>query len=309
MQYSEQFIAEKVREAYEEGLKSTSRGTVASYIPELAKSDGSDFGICVMLGSGKLIEFGDTQKRFSIQSISKIISLAVALKLLGDAEVFSGVQMEPSGDSFNSILKLDTASDKPYNPLINAGAIQVTGDLANVVGFDELLGFAREFCRDDEICLNEAVYHSEAATGDRNRAIAYLLKSKGVLRSDPLKTVDLYFRMCSLNVSARSLAGLASLLANRGIDIVSGRRLLDDYHIRVINTLMFTCGLYDGSGEFAVKAGIPAKSGVGGGICAPARAGMGIGTYGPALDARGNSVGGISAICSLSDALGMHMLQ
>ncbi len=309
MQNTEQIIIEKVKGAYEAGKKGAAAGTVASYIPELAKSDGSDFGICVMQRSGSIIGFGDTDRYFSIQSISKVIILAVALRMLGDAEVFSGVQMEPSGDSFNSILKLDTASSKPYNPLINAGAIQVTGDLAGNVTFDEMLSFAREFCLDDSIHLNEAVYHSEASTGDRNRAIAYLLKSKGVLKGDPMETVDLYFRMCSLNVTAKSLAGLASVLSNNGVDIRTGRRLLDDYHTRVINTLMFTCGMYDGSGEFAVKAGLPAKSGVGGGICAPARYGMGIGTYGPALDAHGNSVGGIMALEYLSNALHMHMLQ
>jgi glutaminase len=167
----------------------------------------------------------------------------------------------------------------------------------------------RAFCMDDGITLNRAVYESEAQTGDRNRAIAYLLKSKGVLQAEPEKTLDLYFKMCSLNVTARSLAGLGLILANDGRNPFTGRRLMDPRYIRTINSIMFTCGMYDGSGEFGVKVGIPAKSGVGGGITCGVKGRMGIGVYGPALDARGNSVAGIAALEHLSARLHLSVFD
>ena len=202
--------------AYEIGLNAAREGSCADYIPELAKADPGAFGIYALNGEGKNLAFGDVETRFSIQSISKVITLAVSLKYRGFRDTFTHVMMEPSGDSFNSILKLDTKSNLPYNPMINAGAIQIVSLLADEFGFEDLMQFSRELCMDPDICLDEAIYHSERDTGDRNRAIAYLLKSKGVLQSDPDRTVDLYFRMCSLSVTARSLAGLGIILANGG---------------------------------------------------------------------------------------------
>lgn len=293
-----------IKEAYENGKEHTAHGKVADYIPELAKADGSDFGICVKNMSGEIIAFGETEKRFSVQSISKVINLAAALKFLGFRETFSHVKMEPSGDAFNSILKLDLASDLPYNPMINAGAIQVMSMLSNIMDYDELLSFARAFCMDDDIVLNEEVYQSESETGDRNRAIAYLLKSKGVLLGDPEKTLDLYFRMCSLNVNAESLANMSLLIANGGVNPFTGKHIIHPGYIRTIRSLMYTCGLYDESGEYGVLVGIPSKSGVGGGITASVKDRWGIGTYGPALNEKGNSAGGIAALQHMS-----HLLQ
>lgn len=292
------------------GQPFTARGEVASYIPELAKANQDDFGICVMQSSGEMLSAGDTETRFSIQSVSKTILLAAALTKLGEEEVFSHVLMEPSGDSFNSILKLDLASNKPYNPFINAGAIQVTGLLAqHHMDFEELLAFARKLCLDEGIGLNEPVYNSEATTGDRNRAISYLLKSKHVMEADCSEVTDLYFRACSMNVTARSLASWGMVLANGGCNPKNGERYLDPEHVRIINTLMFTCGMYDGSGEFAVKVGMPAKSGVGGGILATAKNRMGVGVYGPALDEKGNSIAGINALEFLSRQLALHVFE
>ena len=297
-------IRRVIREAYENGREATFLGRVADYIPELAKADGGDFGICVKNMAGDNISFGETEKRFSIQSISKVINLAASLKFLGFRETFSHVKMEPSGDAFNSILKLDLASDLPYNPMINAGAIQVMSMLSNFMDFDDLISFAKAFCMDDSIVLNEEVYCSERDTGDRNRAIAYLLKSKGVLQGDPDKTLDLYFRMCSLNVNAESLANMSLLIANNGTNPFTGKHVIHPGYIRTIRSLMYTCGLYDESGEYGVLVGIPSKSGVGGGITASVKDRCGIGTYGPALNEKGNSAGGIAALQHIS-----HLLQ
>ena len=298
-----------IQEAYLKGCEAAHCGSVANYIPALAKADPEEFGICVLGKEGEPIAFGQSEKRFSIQSISKVINLAASLKYLGFQETFSHVGMEPTGDAFNSILKLDTVSDLPFNPLINAGAIQVMSMLSNIMGFEELLDYAREFCMDPEIELNEEVYRSEAETGDRNRAIAYLLKSKGVLQGEPDRTLELYFKMCSLNVSARSLANMGLLLANRGQNPFSGKHVIHPGYIRTIKSLMFTCGLYDQSGEYGVLVGIPSKSGVGGGIMGAVSDRWGIGTYGPALNKKGNSAGGLAALGHMSHLLRLNVFS
>lgn len=304
-----QEIRRVLEEAYHNGCENCRAGKVADYIPELAKADPDDFGLCVRSMSGETASFGETEKRFSIQSISKVINLAAALKFLGFRETFSHVMMEPSGDAFNSILKLDMTSDLPFNPMINAGAIQVMSMLSNIMGFDELLEFARAFCMDEEIVLNEAVYRSEAETGDRNRAIVYLLQSKGVLQGDPAATLDLYFKMCSLNVNAKTLANMGLLIANAGQNPFTGEHIIHPGYMRTIRSLMFTCGLYDESGEYGVRVGIPSKSGVGGGIAGAVSGRWGIGTYGPALNKKGNSCGGIAALEHMSHLLRLNVFD
>lgn len=302
-------VRQIIGEAYENGLEMTKEGKVADYIPELAKADRDAFGICAMIRDGECISYGDITTRFTIQSISKVINLAVALKYRGARDVFSHVNSEPTGDAFNSIIKLDTASDLPFNPMINAGAIQVVSLLVNEFSFEDLLGIAREACLDPEIELNEAVYRSEAETGDRNRSIAWLLKSKGVLQADPDKTLDLYFKMCSLNVTAKSLAGLGLVLSCDGMDPFRGKHLIRPGYVRRIKSIMFTCGMYDYSGEYGMKVGIPSKSGVGGGIMCAAKGPMGIGTFGPSLDAKGNSIAGITALEHMSHLLHLHVFD
>ena len=302
-------LKEVFDDAFQLGARAAARGKVASYIPELGKADPYAFGIFAWGLNGNEISCGDTSTRFSIQSISKVINLAVALQAFGFHELFSHVLMEPSGDEFNSIIKLDTVSNLPFNPLINAGAIEVISLLAQRFSFEELLTYARRFCLDEEISLNESVYRSESETGHRNRAIAYLLKSKGVMEGDPEKVVDLYFRMCSLNVSAKSLAGLGLVIACDGKDPLSGKRLIDPDFVRTIKSLMFTCGLYNESGEFGVRVGIPAKSGVGGGIMCAVKGPMGIGLYGPALDEKGNSLAAVTALEHLSRKLRLHVFD
>ena len=171
-------LEEVAKDAWEYGRKFLLQGKVADYIPELGKANPVHFGLCIKTEDGRHIEFGDSECRFTIQSICKIVSLAAALQYIGEEKVFKNVMMEPSGDAFNSILKLDTASNRPFNPMINAGAIEVVSLLAGRFSFEKMLEFIRTLCNDNEIILDESVYRSEKATGDRNRAIGYLLKSK-----------------------------------------------------------------------------------------------------------------------------------
>ena len=315
---SKEDIKTTFTEAYENGLEYTKDGTVADYIPELAKADPDAFGIYMMSGDGESLSLGDTETRFTIQSISKVINLAVSLKYRGFRYTFSHVMMEPSGDAFNSILKLDTRSNLPFNPMINAGAIQTVSLLADEFSFEDMLGFAKDFCIDPDITLDEDVYRSESETGDRNRAIAYLLKSKNVLQSDPERTIDLYFKMCSLSVTAKSLAGLGIIIANAGMNPFNGKHLIAPDYVRTIRSIMFTCGMYDFSGEYGVRVGVPSKSGVGGGLCCAAKGSnvkegqpvpMGIGLYGPALDQFGNSIASVMAMEHISHRLRMNVFD
>ena len=295
MRRGEYMLEEVAKDAWEYGRKFLLQGKVADYIPELGKANPVHFGLCIKTEDGRHIEFGDSECRFTIQSICKIVSLAAALQYIGEEKVFKNVMMEPSGDAFN--------------PMINAGAIEVVSLLAGRFSFEKMLEFIRTLCNDNEIVLDESVYRSEKATGDRNRAIGYLLKSKGVLKGDVLQTLDLYFKLCSLSVNARSLSELGLLLANGGISTTTGKRLLDKKVVRTLKTLMLTCGMYDRSGEFAVRVGIPSKSGVGGGILSCVGGRMGIGIYGPALDEKGNSIGGGYTLEYLSEHLNLHILD
>ena len=212
-------------------------------------------------------------------------------------------------DGSSAVLTLEKDTQISSNKPAGKTQIDVRNGASLVSWADVLLDFTRAICMDEEIVLNEAVYHSEFDTGDRNRAIGYLLKSKEVLEGDVLKTVDLYFKLCSLSVTARSLAGLGLILANGGVDPRSGIRLLSAQTVRTVKTLMLTCGMYDRSGEFAVRVGLPCKSGVGGGIMSSVENRMGIGTYGPALDEKGNSIGGGYALEYLSHALHLHIFD
>ncbi|MBQ1241215.1 MAG: glutaminase A [Lachnospiraceae bacterium] len=282
-------------------------GNCASYIPELARVDKNNLGVCIITKSVDRYTAGDTKKRFTIQSISKVISLAFALERLGHEKVFEKMSMEPSGDAFDSLLKLDMASNKPFNPLINAGALATIGYLVADFTFEDMLEYARRVCMDKNIVMDETVYESEMSHCARNRAIAYLLQSKGILEHDVEETLKLYTKMCSLSVTAESLANLGLVLASGGRHPETGVRLMNAEAVRLVKSIMLTCGMYDGSGEFAVRVGIPSKSGVGGGILAVVEKRMGIGIYGPALDEKGNSIAGQKMLEYLSKTLNLHM--
>lgn len=286
-------------------------GEVASYIPELAKANKDDLGICIVTLNGDVYKSGMADKKFTIQSISKVISLMLAILDNGKDNVFERVGVEPTGDSFNSIVNLQIRhSDKPYNPMVNSGAIVTTslieGDTQEEK-FDRLLEFTRKVMGNDTIDINREVYISEKETGDRNRALGYFLKSSGFLEGNVDDTLDLYFKQCSLEVNTEDLAKFGAMLANDGVLPWSNERIISRDICRIIKTIMVTCGMYDDSGRFAVHIGIPAKSGVGGGIMASVPRRMGIGVYGPSLDKKGNSIGGQHMLYDLSDEMDLSI--
>ena len=287
--------------------KYTNFGQVASYIPELKNANAEDLGICIIDKDNNIYYAGDYKKKFTIQSVSKTIILAMALMDNDWAYVFSKVGMEPSGDPFNSIMKLETDdTKKPCNPMINAGAIVTTSLIKGTTlkeKEERMLAFLRKIAKNDNIKINQAVYESEKLTGDRNRAMAYLLKNDGVINGDVEEILDLYFKQCSIEIDCVDLARIGLIFANYGIDIETGERVISENVSRMVKTFMVTCGMYDASGEFAIKVGIPAKSGVGGGIMASVPRKMGIGVYGPSLDKKGNSIAGIKVLEDLAKQL------
>ncbi|MBP3759025.1 MAG: glutaminase A [Firmicutes bacterium] len=302
-------ISQVLDAALEIGRKEIPSGDVADYIPELAKSDKNALGIAIAGKNGNIYAAGDADTRFTIQSISKVITLCAALELCGYDAVFSRVGMEPSGEAFNSIVELDLVSGKPYNPMINSGAIAVEDLLLGEVSFTQMLDISRKLMLDDSVRLDEKVFRSEMENCERNRAIGWLLKSKGITRNDVDEVLNLYTAMCSLSVSARSLANLGLILANGGTDPVSGSKLLSQETVRIVKTIMLTCGMYDGSGQFAVEVGLPTKSGVGGGLLSVVDKVMGIGIYGPSLDKKGNCIAGGAMLRYLSSKFRLHMFQ
>jgi glutaminase len=284
-------------------------GELASYIPELALADPDALGVALVSSSGAVYGAGDTGAEFTIQSVSKPFVLALALEQSGLAAVTRHVGPEPSGEPFNAI-SLEESTGRPLNPMINAGAIVttslITGDTAREKFATIHAGLNAFAAR--ELDLDHAVFESELATGDRNRALAYLTLSAGTLRSSVDAATGAYFRQCSLTVTARDLAVMAVTLANGGRNPVSGERVIGEDVARWTTAIMASCGMYDASGDWLLRVGLPAKSGVGGGIVAVQPHQFGIGTFSPRLDERGNSVRGIAMLEALSSSYGLHVL-
>jgi len=284
-------------------------GAVADYIPELGKADPAHFGISLATLDGHVYEVGDTKIPFTIQSMSKPFVFALALDTLGASKVESAIGVEPSGDPFNSI-RLN-AENHPFNPMVNAGAIACTGLIHEARG-DGTFEYIRQALgrfAGRELGVDEAVYASESATGDRNRAIGYLLRTNAVLRDRVDLVLDVYFRQCAVLVTARDAAVMAATLANRGINPVTGEQVMTPYAISRALSVMTSSGMYDFAGEWIYRVGIPAKSGVGGGILAALPARLGLGSYSPRLDKHGNSVRGIKVCEALSSHYDLHMLN
>jgi len=283
---------------------------VPDYIPELAKANPEHLGVCVITTKGQCYHAGNWMQNFTMQSIAKTITLILALKSVGSQEVFSRVGMEPTGDAFDSISKLERKA-LPFNPMINAGAIS-TASCCIKNGNDPYVDFlelVHKLCGCNTIKIDNAVYISEKNAGMRNRAIAYLLEDAKVLKCKADDAVDFYFKTCSTSVNTKDLAHYAMILANNGKNPLNGEIIIDDWIIPIVKSIMLTCGMYDSSGEFAVNVGMPAKSGIGGGIMACAKNNLGIATFGPALDEKGNSVGGVRMMEQLSKKLGLHMFS
>ena len=282
-------------------------GDVATYIPELSKADPQHFGICLITADGRAFAAGDYGCPFTIQSVSKPFTFGMAIELLGREKVFQHVGIEPSGDAFNAI-ELQTGTNRPFNPMINAGAITVTALLHFLYGdaaFDRLLErFSLAAGR--QLAVDQAVYESERRTGHRNRAIAHLLLNFGMIPDQAEAALDIYFRQCAILVTCRDLAMMAATLGNLGTNPLTGRPVFDVPTIKDVLSIMFTCGMYDYSGQWAYRVGVPAKSGVSGGVMVVVNRQMGIATYSPRLDAHGNSRRGIEACVELASELGLH---
>jgi glutaminase len=286
------------------------RGKVADYIPELAKVSADHFGIAVIAADGTEHVAGDADTAFSIQSVSKLFALVEALSIGGD-RVWDRVGREPSGSAFNSIVQLEAEGGRPRNPFINAGAIAVTDLIARGTreGIGDILRLIRGLAGDDSIAVDGAVAYSEAATGFRNAALGNYMKAFGTIDGPVASTLDVYFHQCAIAMSCRQLARAGRFLVHGGVDPRSGRIIVSPERARRLNALMLTCGHYDASGEFAFRVGLPAKSGVGGGILAIAPGRASIAVWSPGLSAQGNSLLGTAALEDLAQAMGWSVFN
>jgi glutaminase len=283
------------------------RGVAAGYIPELAKVDPAQFGIAVALPNGRVLSAGDAATPFSIQSVSKVFTLTLALGKLGD-NLWARVGREPSGNPFNSIVQLEQERGRPRNPFINAGAIAVA-DLVlsghqprEAIG--DVLRFIRHLADDDSIVIDELVARSETAHGDRNASLAHFMKSFGCIDHPVDHVLGVYFHQCAIAMTCQQLARAGLFLACEGRDPVSGTQVISRQRARRINAIMLMCGHYDGSGEFAYRVGLPGKSGVGGGILAIAPGKASIAAWSPGLDTVGNSKLASAALEQLAKRMG-----
>ncbi len=285
-------------------------GEVASYIPQLATANPEHFGIVLVATDGEVYAVGDTEVAFTLQSISKPFVYATALADRGLEAVLQKIHVEPTGDAFNSI-SLHPATGAPLNPMINAGAIVAAGLVDGgtpAAQWQRILGSLSAFAG-RSLAIDEAVYQSESETGFRNRAIGWMVRNFGVIESDPTPVVENYFRQCSVLVNCRDLGMMGATLANGGINPLTGERVLPNSLVRPTLAVMSTCGMYDYAGSWMFEVGLPAKSGVSGGILAVLPGRFAVVTYAPRLDAKGNSVRGIEVCKAISKNLGLHMMD
>lgn len=291
-------------------LVSDRRGAVADYIPQLADADPELFGIALCGLNGRVYESGDTGVEFTIQSVSKPFVYSLALDDQGLDAVHDRVGAEPSGEAFNSV-KLEAGTGRPPNPMVNAGAIVTTSLVSGRSTEDR---FARILARlsafaGRDLRVDDAVLASEQTSGDRNRALAYLMHGAGSLTTPVLDTLDTYFRQCSVLVTARDIAVMGATLASGGVNPVTGRRVTSAETCQHVMTIMATCGMYDYAGEWLLRAGLPAKSGVAGGLVASSPGEFGLGLFSPRLDSSGASVRGVAAAQQLATRFGLHVLH
>lgn len=299
-----------------ENLPKQKQGHVADYIPALGEVNPNQLGITLYdLDNLKFKEAGQTQARFAIESISKVITLLFAIKKLGMQEVFKHVGSRQSGFAFDSILNMEINHLKrPLNPFINAGAILTTSLIVedqtqNPHPFAEILAFAQEICHDPDLYLDDDIYHSEKRTGDMDRSLAYYMKAKDMMIAEVEPSLDTYFEQCSMMVTTRSLANLGAVLANDGIKPWDNQRIISSESATYVKSLMMTTGLYNQSGTYSRLIGVPTKSGVGGGLVSAAPRKYGIGIFSPALDKEGNSVAGLALLQDVVDELGLDLFK
>lgn len=282
-------------------------GQVATYIPELGKANPEHFAISLVTAAGRVFEVGDCERPFTIQSISKPFTFGMALETFGHPKVAEHVGVEPSGDAFNAI-NLQHGTNRPHNPMINSGAITITALLHSRYG-DDTFALVLErlsLAAGRVLSVDADVYESERRTGHRNRAIAHLLLNFGMVHEQAEHALDVYFRQCAILVTCRDLAVMGATLANIGRNPLTGANVFDVGSVKSMLAIMFTCGMYDYSGEWAYRVGVPAKSGVSGGVVAVVNRQLGIATFSPRLDARGNSYRGIEVCSELAARFGLH---
>ncbi|MRI84106.1 MAG: glutaminase [Nitratiruptor sp.] len=298
-------------EIYKEIKPHLGKGKVADYIPELAKANPKDFAMSLVTLDGESYHVGLHQKRFSIQSISKLFTFTMALKIYS-TKLYERVGVEPSGNPFNSLVQLEYEHGKPRNPFINAGALVITDSLIRhyqdeFITLEHILNFLRSLSHTPDININPSVAKSELDHGFRNRALANLIKDFGNLDNDPLTVVETYSKQCAVEMSSEELARSMLFLANRGVDPISKREYVTPTQAKRINAVMLTCGHYDASGEFAFHVGLPGKSGVGGGIVAVVPGKMGICVWSPPLNRYGNSYAGTIALELFTSKTGLSI--
>lgn len=282
------------------------QGKVADYIPALAKVSPEKLAMAIYTTNGELFYSGDALDEFSIQSISKVLNLTLAMQLYDADEIWSRVKKEPSGHAFNSMIQLEVEHGMPRNPFINAGAIVICDLLYSRLASpgQSVLDFARRLCNDPHVFYDISVAQSEMKHGDRNAAIAHLMRSFGNFHNQVQPVLDNYFHGCSLRMSCVQLAKTFSYLANQGVVVETQERILSPIQNRQINALLATCGLYDEAGEFAYRVGMPGKSGVGGGIIAIVPDEMTIAVWSPELNPAGNSLAGGKALELFAQRIG-----
>jgi glutaminase len=282
-------------------------GNIATTIPELANVNPDKFGICLTTIDGKEFSIGDSNEKFSIQSVSKALSVTLAFSHLGE-KIWERVGVEPSGNPFNSLVQLEYEKGIPRNPFINAGALVIADMLVSCLENpkEEFLHFIREISGCDTINYNLKVAQSEKDTGFRNAALTNFLKSFGNINNDVDKVLDFYFHQCSVEMTCKELADAFFFLANEGIS-KNGKQILTSSQAKRINALMQTCGFYDESGEFTYKVGLPGKSGIGGGIAAVLPKQFSVATWNPRLNEKGNSELGMYALEQLTTKTGMSI--
>jgi glutaminase len=298
-------VADKALNAAHAKYKDLKEGKNADYIPALAKVPSNYYGIVLVTPDGQISQIGDVDKQFSIQSICKVFTMALVLKESGENALLEGVGVDATGRAFNSIEAIEQSKGKEINPLVNPGAIavmsQVTGANADDV-WNKVIAFYSDFAG-RTLEVNQEVYKSESDTNQRNRAIGELMGSYSLMKTTPAVAVDLYTKACSVNVTAKDLAIMAATLANGGKNPVTKKQVIDPKYVPEILAVMATAGLYDDSGKWLFATGLPAKSGVGGGIIAVSPGKFGIAVFSPPLDKAGNSVRAQKAITDVSDSL------
>ena len=307
---------QRLEELYQRHLPLHEDGVTGYYIPgsgyhkpKIAESEHKRFAICLATADGEIFCAGDDDRSFALQSISKVFVYGMALDAHGRDNVLKRVGVEPSGDAFNSIV-FDERNNRPYNPMVNAGALATTdlvegGDPAE--DLERILGVLRRYAGNEDLKVDEDVFALEMGSADRNRATSYLMRSYGMISHAVEENLALYMQQCSVCVTSRDLAVMAATLANGGVNPVTKEQALTSRYVRDVLSVMHTCGMYDFAGQWAYEVGIPAKSGVSGGILAVVPGKLGIGVFSPGLDVYGNSVRGIKVCEEISERLGLHI--